>query len=192
MANLLLITLIMHLAVCLCAIAAPMSKVNTIRRSGAASTDTYLKYLGEIPELAQLTFCFRLYLTQARDEIMVLSYAHPEDDDELYIGFHYRNKKLVMRCCNRKWERDVKLKLELRSWSSICVALDLAGGNNEVLQDGLIKFGVENDILDPLHVRGGGLIYIGQEQDRPGGGFTRTQSFAGSLVDLRLYDKNPV
>lgn len=58
----------------------------TFQRSGVASTDTYLKYLGEIPDLEQLTFCFRLYLTQARDEIMVLSYAHPEHDDELYIG----------------------------------------------------------------------------------------------------------
>ncbi|XP_069975270.1 uncharacterized protein [Penaeus vannamei] len=161
----------------------------TFQRSGVASTDTYLKYLGEIPDLEQLTFCFRLYLTQARDEIMVLSYAHPEHDDELYIGFDYRNKEMMMRCCNRKWERNVKLELELRSWTSICVALDFAGGKNEVLQDGLIKFGVEHDILDPLRVRGGGVLYIGQEQDRPGGGFTRTQSLAGSLVDFGLYDK---
>lgn len=61
----------------------------TFQRSGAASKDTYLKYLGEIPDLIQITFCFRLYLSQARDEIMVLSYAHPENDNELYFGEYW-------------------------------------------------------------------------------------------------------
>ncbi|XP_042875225.1 uncharacterized protein LOC122255321 [Penaeus japonicus] len=160
----------------------------TFQRSGAASADTYLKYLGEIPDLVQITLCFRLYLTQARDEIMVLSYAHPQNDNELYIGFHYKNSELMMTCCDPKWSRDVNLKVELHVWSSICVAVDLAGQKNEVVQDGNVMPEVIGKSLGLLHTRGGGMLYIGQEQDRPGEGFTKTQSLAGSLVDFRLYE----
>ncbi|XP_047502382.1 uncharacterized protein LOC125047881 [Penaeus chinensis] len=161
----------------------------TFQRSGAASKDTYLKYLSEIPDLVQLTLCFRLYLFQARDEIMVLSYAHPENDNELYFGFHYKNSELMMTCCDPKWTRDVKLNVELRVWSSICVSLDLANGKNVVVQDGRVMPAIIDESLGTPFIRGGGMLYIGQEQDRPGEGFDKTQSLAGSLVDYRLYEK---
>ena len=57
-----------------------------LQEDGIPSTSTYLRYLYTLPHLEHLTVCFRLHLLQARQEILVLSYAHQNYDNELYIG----------------------------------------------------------------------------------------------------------
>ncbi|KAK3885410.1 hypothetical protein Pcinc_010369 [Petrolisthes cinctipes] len=41
----------------------------------------------------------------------------------------------------------------------------------------------------PEMVRGGGLLVIGQDQDRMGGGYTFSQSLNAVVADLRLYNR---
>ncbi|XP_053647998.2 uncharacterized protein [Cherax quadricarinatus] len=162
----------------------------TYQRDGPASISTYLRYLGEIPELGQLTICFRIFLLQARNEIVVISYAKENHDNELYIGFSYDKQEMMLVCCRHEWYRNLKVSVKLRLWSSFCVAMDLVGRKMEVVQDGHIKMGIIETFVpaNDLMVHSGGKLYIGQEQDTLGGGFNEFQSLRGSLVDLRVYN----
>ncbi|XP_045616941.2 uncharacterized protein [Procambarus clarkii] len=167
------------------------ARMLTFQGDGPASINTHLKYLGEVPDLRQLTICFRMHLLQARQEIVVISYAKENYDNELYVGFNYDKQEMMLTCCNHKWSLDVRVHVKLRVWSSFCAAMDLPGRTTEVVQDGHIQVGLvdTSGTAAALMVHGGGQLYIGQEQDTLGGGFNEFQSLRGSLVDLRVYDE---
>ena len=42
---------------------------------GFMSNSTYIKYLGTLPELQQLTFCFRMFVEMTRNSPTIFSYA---------------------------------------------------------------------------------------------------------------------
>lgn len=42
---------------------------------------------------------------------------------------------------------------------------------------------------EELKIRGGGYMCVGQEQDRPGGGFNKDQCLDGELADYRVFDE---
>ncbi|XP_068240407.1 uncharacterized protein [Palaemon carinicauda] len=85
---------------------------------------------------------------------------------------------------------EVSIGFELRYWTSICVAIDLNIVSSEVVQDGDVIVGRHSEKRPgELMIRGGGQLFIGQEQDNLGGGFNELQSFRGSLADLRIYAK---
>lgn len=94
-------------------------------------------------------------------------------------------------CCRHRWSLDVPVRLPLRRWSSFCVALNLQSRRAEVVQDGLIQGGQEGGVAaaggEALQVAGGGQLFVGQEQDAPGGGFTEFQSLSGTVSALRVY-----
>ncbi|XP_066949395.1 uncharacterized protein [Macrobrachium rosenbergii] len=85
---------------------------------------------------------------------------------------------------------DVKIGIELRYWTSICIAIDLDVISSEVVQDGDVLVGRKTERgSSQLLIRGGGQLFIGQEQDNLGGGFNEFQSLRGSIADLRIYGK---
>ena len=84
------------------------------------------------------------------------------------------------------------VKLKLRQWSSFCLAVDLQTRKSHVVQDGFIQGGHEGTLVrggEVLRVAGGGQVFVGQEQDSPGGGFNEFQSMRGSLCELRVYEQ---
>ncbi|KAK8397292.1 hypothetical protein O3P69_004770 [Scylla paramamosain] len=160
------------------------------QEDGIPSTSTYLRYLGTLPHLYQLTVCFRLHLLQARQEILIISYAHENYDNELYLGLSYEKQEVSVVCCQHRWSLDVGVTLRLRRWSSFCLAVDLHTRKTHVVQDGLLQGGHEGTLVaggGEVRVAGGGTLFVGQEQDSPGGGFNEFQSLRGSVGDLRVY-----
>lgn len=94
-------------------------------------------------------------------------------------------------CCQHSWSMDVPVRLTLRRWSSFCVTLDLTSRQAQVVQDGFIQGAQDGggSVADgkALRVVGGGQLFVGQEQDSPGGGFNEFQSLRGTVAALRLY-----
>ncbi|KAK7067753.1 hypothetical protein SK128_026843, partial [Halocaridina rubra] len=187
--------LVTHLSCLLIICATADAIVNSVtqisfQEDGPVSNSTFLKYLGIFPELTQLTICFRMYLLQARQEIAVISYSQRDFDNELSIGFDYERQVLMLACCNRSWFMDAKANVYLRHWTSLCITMDHMNRRHEVTQDSILIAGRNDDGLTTqmTKIRGGGQLYIGQEQDTHGGGFNEFQSFRGFLVDLRIYD----
>lgn len=56
------------------------------QQDGVPRKDTLLRYLGDFPGMTAITICFRLNLRQYRDTDIVVSYAVPEEPNELVIG----------------------------------------------------------------------------------------------------------
>lgn len=94
-------------------------------------------------------------------------------------------------CCQHRWSLDVPVRLKLRRWSSFCVTLDLATRHARVVMDGFVQGAQDGGGAagggKALRVAGGGQLFVGQEQDAPGGGFNEFQSLRGTVAALRLY-----
>jgi hypothetical protein len=71
------------------------------------------------------------------------------------------------------------------SWHHLAVTRDAAADQATLYIDGVSQ-GDRSAVFEELTVPWGGLL-LGQEQDSVGGGFDPTQSFEGSLDDVRLY-----
>lgn len=58
----------------------------TFQEDGRPTTTTYLRLLQELSSLDRLSVCLRMYLLQARQEVLIISYAKTSYDNELYVG----------------------------------------------------------------------------------------------------------
>ena len=104
--------------------------------------------------------------------------------------FLYDEERLDFYCCNQRITTYVSgIKLKHLEWSNICVVIDL---ENEIIKatiDGRVYNETLRDLgytTDPLIIRGGGSLIIGQEQDSVLGGFSPTETFSGYVLDLFL------
>lgn len=83
------------------------------------------------------------------------------------------------------------MQVSLRQWISVCIALDISSNtfvamiNNKMIREPL-QDGTPSEYV---RVRGGGLFYIGQEQDLHGGGLNKRQSLRADLVEYMFFDK---
>lgn len=60
----------------------------TFQEDGRPITTTYLRLLHPLSQssLSRLSVCFRIHLLQARQEVLIISYAKQSHDNELYVG----------------------------------------------------------------------------------------------------------
>uniref|UniRef100_A0A667YGD8 Neuronal pentraxin receptor a n=1 Tax=Myripristis murdjan TaxID=586833 RepID=A0A667YGD8_9TELE len=137
-----------------------------------------------IPELLAFTVC--LWLRPAEGGIGTpLSYAVPEQPNELVLlqGLHTPTELLV----NDKVAQ-LPLNLSRGSWQHICVSWNQKGGAWQAYQGGKLR-GEGHGLAPGHHIRPGGMLILGQEQDSLGGGFDSSQALVGELSQVGLWDR---
>ncbi|CAL4115009.1 unnamed protein product, partial [Meganyctiphanes norvegica] len=153
--------------------------------SGTASTASWLLYNNTVPNMTAFSVCLRTKLIQDRDINVVMSYAVENSDNELYIGLKFSSQVLAFGCCNFTVDLEIPFKIILHQWLSFCLTIDLSKLVYTLLstdQDESKSF-ESSSINKDLQVQGGGLLYIGQEQDAYGGSFNPKQSLRGHVAD---------
>jgi fibronectin type 3 domain-containing protein len=73
------------------------------------------------------------------------------------------------------------------SWHHLAVTRDDVNDRVTLYLDG-VSYGSQVATLTPLDIDSGGLL-LGQEQDTVGGGFDTSQSFVGTMDEVRLYER---
>ncbi|XP_028454922.1 neuronal pentraxin receptor a [Perca flavescens] len=137
-----------------------------------------------IPALRAFTTC--LWLRPAEGGIGTpLSYAVPEQPNELVLlqGLHTPTELLI----NDKVAQ-LPLNLSRGSWQHICVSWSQKGGAWQAYQGGKLR-GEGHALAAGHHIRPGGVLILGQEQDSLGGGFDSSQALVGELSQVGLWDR---
>uniref|UniRef100_A0A3Q3LE17 Chromobox homolog 6b n=1 Tax=Mastacembelus armatus TaxID=205130 RepID=A0A3Q3LE17_9TELE len=137
-----------------------------------------------IPKLRAFTLC--LWLRAAEGGIGTpLSYAVPEQPNELVLlqGLHTPAELLI----NDKVAQ-LPLNLSRGSWQHICVSWSQKGGAWQAYQGGKLR-GEGHALAAGHHIRPGGVLVLGQEQDSLGGGFDSSQALVGELSQVGLWDR---
>ncbi|KAM4531861.1 neuronal pentraxin receptor a [Odontesthes bonariensis] len=137
-----------------------------------------------IPKLRAFTAC--LWLRPAGVGIGTpLSYAVPEQPNELVLlqGLHTPVELLI----NDKVAQ-LPLNLSRGSWQHICVSWTQKGGAWQAYQGGKLR-GEGRGLAAGHHIRPGGVLVLGQEQDSLGGGFDSSQAFVGEMSQVGLWDR---
>ncbi|KAL7378688.1 hypothetical protein ABVT39_017340 [Epinephelus coioides] len=137
-----------------------------------------------IPALRAFTIC--LWLRPAEGGIGTpLSYAVPEQPNEVVLlqGLHTPAELLI----NDKVAQ-LPLNLSRGSWQHICVSWSQKGGAWQAYQGGKLR-GEGHALAAGHHIRPGGTLILGQEQDSLGGGFDSSQALVGELSQVGLWDR---
>nr|XP_020476932.1 neuronal pentraxin receptor-like [Monopterus albus] len=137
-----------------------------------------------VPMLRAFTLC--LWLRPAEGRIGTpLSYAVPEQPNELVLlqGLHSPAELLI----NDKVAQ-LPLNLSRGSWQHICMSWSQKGGAWQAYQGGKLR-GEGHALAAGHHIRPGGMLILGQEQDSLGGGFDSSQALVGELSQVGLWDR---
>ncbi|XP_069975169.1 uncharacterized protein [Penaeus vannamei] len=138
--------------------------------------------------MTAITICFRLNLRQYRDIDIILSYAVPEEPNELVIAFVHGTQTILVQYCGSVGE-NLTYPVPLRQWIPVCVVLDLRARFVELLfEDRVERFGLRDSNNTCHGLRGGGNLVLGQDQDAYNGGYVQLQSLSGILAEFRVYD----
>uniref|UniRef100_A0A3P8WPL7 Neuronal pentraxin-2-like n=1 Tax=Cynoglossus semilaevis TaxID=244447 RepID=A0A3P8WPL7_CYNSE len=137
-----------------------------------------------VPKLRAFTVCLWLRSTDVGIGTP-LSYAVPEQANEVVLmqGMHTPAELLV----NDKVAQ-LPLNLSRGSWQHICVSWNHKGGAWQAYQGGKLR-GEGHALATGHHVRPGGVLVLGQEQDSLGGGFDSSQAMVGELSQVGLWDR---
>ncbi|XP_076039355.1 uncharacterized protein LOC143024437 [Oratosquilla oratoria] len=157
--------------------------------NGVVSVNSFLKPKKSLPTLVQLGACFRIFPVQYRNVIPIISYAIHGSDNELRVAF--QDNELQLHCCEDRIEINVPFVLPLLIWSSLCFTLDLVQLTAKVYLQGQeknMRLRVEGEISG-LDVIGGGVLFIGQEQDSFSDGMDPAQSIRGLLGEFFMINR---
>uniref|UniRef100_A0A3B4A811 Pentraxin (PTX) domain-containing protein n=1 Tax=Periophthalmus magnuspinnatus TaxID=409849 RepID=A0A3B4A811_9GOBI len=137
-----------------------------------------------IPKLHAFTIC--MWLRPADKGIGTpLSYAVPDQPNEVVLlqGLRTPVELLVN-------DKVVQLPLNISrgSWQHICVSWSQRGGTWQAFQGGRLR-GEGHSLAAGHHIRPGGLLVLGQEQDTVGGGFDSTQALVGEMSQVGVWDR---
>uniref|UniRef100_H3D1R1 Neuronal pentraxin receptor a n=1 Tax=Tetraodon nigroviridis TaxID=99883 RepID=H3D1R1_TETNG len=137
-----------------------------------------------VPELRAFTFCMWLRPTEGGIGTP-LSYAVPAQPNELVLlqGLHTPTELLV-----DDKVAQLPLNLSRGSWQHICVSWSQKGGIWQAFQGGKLR-GEGHSLAAGHHIRPGGVLVLGQEQDSLGGGFDSSQALVGELSQVGLWDR---
>lgn len=137
-----------------------------------------------IPKLHAFTIC--MWLRPAERGIGTpVSYAVPEQPNEVVLlqGLRTPTELLI----NDKVAQ-LPLNITRGSWQHICVSWSQKGGSWQAYQGGTLR-GEGHSLAAGHHIRPGGVLVLGQEQDTPGGGFDSTQAMVGELSQVGIWDR---
>ncbi|XP_076049639.1 uncharacterized protein LOC143030375 [Oratosquilla oratoria] len=162
----------------------------TLQPDGVVTTESYVILNQTLPDMNVFTICIRVRLFQYRLRAVFVSYSQPDDDNHIAWNYFYETSELDLTCCNGKVGLLIPIALPLDRWSSVCVAVDLrnkiyrVAGPNHYDEKTFVNADGSSDIP---RIRGGGLLYLGQDQDRYGGGFNKFQSLYATLSEMAIF-----
>uniref|UniRef100_A0A672FUB9 Neuronal pentraxin receptor a n=1 Tax=Salarias fasciatus TaxID=181472 RepID=A0A672FUB9_SALFA len=137
-----------------------------------------------IPKLRAFTVC--LWLRPAEGGIGTpLSYGVAEQPNELVLLQGLRTPAELL--INDKVAQ-LPLNLSRGSWQHICVSWTQKGGAWQAYQGGKLR-GEGHGLAARHHIRPGGVLILGQEQDSLGGGFDSSQALVGELSQVGVWDR---
>ncbi|XP_066946741.1 C-reactive protein-like [Macrobrachium rosenbergii] len=162
------------------------------QRDYIMSANTFAMYNASWPNLQNFSLSFWINVYNWRYYSQIVSYALGlRRDNALLItqsqtGLEYRKDDIYFSV---PWEDDVAYILE---WMHICLVVSSTA--HKLYIDGIevLNKKITRDSSqyagDPLIVlEGGGLLVLGQDQDKPGGGFEPKHSLSGSIADFQLF-----
>ncbi|XP_059810251.1 mucosal pentraxin-like [Hypanus sabinus] len=147
------------------------------------TSNSYVRvFPSSFTDLTAFTVCLRAASELTRD-YSLFSYATTWHDNELLI-WYTANGHISLSIYNEIAEFSLpKMDALLRH---ICVTWESREGLVTIWVNGkrsLQKIGGKGRV-----VKGSGQFILGQEQDRPGGGFDIRQSFVGEITDVNMWD----
>ncbi|XP_066989241.1 uncharacterized protein [Macrobrachium rosenbergii] len=156
------------------------------QESGEPRSDAYAIFPESLPNLREFTLCYRVYIYFYRKEIVVVSYAVSDTDNNV-IRIDHTGQGFRMIIAGTL---DVSADdLPLRTWRHYCLGVNLVTGDWVMAIQGQVTLRREKDPrLVSRVIQGGGLFVVGQDQDLLGGGFQTEQSLSGALAELQLWD----
>uniref|UniRef100_A0A3P9KK39 Neuronal pentraxin receptor n=1 Tax=Oryzias latipes TaxID=8090 RepID=A0A3P9KK39_ORYLA len=137
-----------------------------------------------IPKLRAFTAC--LWLRPAGGGIGTpVSYAVPEEPNEMVLlqGLHAPSELLI-----NGQAAELPLNLSRGNWQHICVSWTQKGGAWQAYQGGKHRCS-GTGLAAGHHIRPGGMLVLGQEQDSLGGGFDSSQAFVGEMSQVGIWDQ---
>lgn len=147
------------------------------------SETDYVKLIPHLEKpLENFTLCFRTYTDLSRPHSL-FSYNTKDKDNELLIykerigeyGLYIGNLGAIVRGVE-----------EFASPVHFCTSWESSSGIAEFWVNG--KPWVKKGLKKGYTVKAQPSIILGQEQDKYGGGFDKSQSFVGEMGDLNMWD----
>ncbi|CAL8310922.1 unnamed protein product [Merluccius merluccius] len=146
----------------------------------------YARVRASLPQLRALTTCLWLRSTEERGPVGTpLSYAVPGQPNELVL---LHGPCLALELLVNDKVAQLPLNLTRGSWQHMCVSWSQKGGAWQAYQGGRLR-GEGHGLAPGHHLRAGGQLVLGQEQDSPGGGFDSTQALVGELAQVGIWDR---
>ncbi|XP_039287385.1 sushi, von Willebrand factor type A, EGF and pentraxin domain-containing protein 1-like [Nilaparvata lugens] len=142
----------------------------------------YAKIRGPTKDLHEVSLCMWLQSSDRRNYGTLFSYATNSYDNTFTLTDY---NGLVLYVNGRRVVTDAQVNDG--SWHSVCVHWTALGGFWNLYLDGILKesgSGLSNN----SNIPGNGVIVVGQDQDRVGGGFNPAEAFVGRLAGLDLWD----
>ncbi|XP_076372910.1 C-reactive protein 1.1-like [Tachypleus tridentatus] len=121
---------------------------------------------------------------------LFLFYAHPSVDNEFILGISVKNdfKAAINLFVHTDHVSSSCSGVRLGHWYHVCAVWSGADGSNKIFLNG--EQCSQTQPLKPGHrILGGGTVVIGQEQDKPGGGFESSAAWEGELTDLQVWNE---
>ncbi|CAL8314687.1 unnamed protein product [Arctogadus glacialis] len=146
----------------------------------------YARVRAILPQLRAITACMWLRSTEERGPAGTpLSYAVPGQPNELVL---LQGPRSALELLINDKVAQLPLNLTRGSWQHMCVSWSQKGGAWQAYQGGRLK-GEGHGLAPGHHLRAGGQLVLGQEQDSLGGGFDSTQALVGELAQVGLWDR---
>ncbi|XP_046668707.1 sushi, von Willebrand factor type A, EGF and pentraxin domain-containing protein 1-like isoform X2 [Homalodisca vitripennis] len=147
-------------------------------------TSNYVKLKGPYSSMQEVTVCLWMRTHDRFNYGTIFSYATSIHDNTLtltdYNGF-------VLYVNGQRVVTDVTANDGI--WHHICIEWTSLEGRWLIYKDGSLEdkgIGLSNN----THIPGGGVLVLGQEQDRIGGGFNAAESLVGYLTHVNLWNHN--
>jgi len=165
----------------------PMVTTYTFPRLG--QTTDWVKFLGDVPKMTEITFCAWITPFSLNTTLMLhpFSYATSASDNTFYIEI-LKDSLFAVFIYDYQFKR-ISFKENVQT--HICVAKKFAAERSwiKAYQNGVF---VEKKPVPDWHnnkVYGGGSLVFGQEQDFVNGGFQSDQCFSGRITNFLLWDR---
>ena len=135
------------------------------------------------PEMTEISFCFWMSTTDRGNYGTPLSYAVPDQDNEItftdYNGFvlSVKGNKVVTDITANNGE-----------WTFLCVTWRSSDGDWKIYKNGKMA-DKGKDLSRGLKIEANGILILGQEQDTLGGGFSGSEAFRGKLFNLNIWNE---
>ncbi|XP_066275245.1 polycystin-1-like protein 2 [Branchiostoma lanceolatum] len=136
--------------------------------------------------LDEFTLCFRVR-TNSRVSGTIISYATSEQSNEilLYAINQQTSHNLFI---NSNYATRLELGVLDGQWHHVCITWTSGRGLWHIYVDGQVKAN-GTDIATGHRVPTDGIMVLGQDQDRLGGGFQKFQAYTGDVSGVNMWSK---